>query len=137
MTVFSRIRLHRKGLESLLSPLEADVLKILWAEKEARVRDVYSRLKSKRKVALTSVAVILDRLHKKKLVTRNIQVGRGGYHYIYMPRITRNDFESSIVAKTVDKLVENFGDVAVNYFYERFVKKKSREGGEGREGRAG
>jgi len=128
MVMFSRIRLQRKGLETLLSPLEADILKILWSEKEVRVRDVYNKLKGKRKVALTSVAVILDRLHKKKLVTRNIQVGRGGYHYIYLTKITRADFESSVVAKTVDKLVENFGDVAVNYFYERFVKKKTREG---------
>ena len=128
MVVISRIRLQRKGLETLLSPLEADVLKILWTEKKVRVRDVYGRLKGKRKGALTSVAVILDRLHKKKFVTRSIEVGRGGYHYIYLPKITRGDFENSVVAKTVDKLVENFGDVAVNYFYERFARKKAKAG---------
>jgi len=126
MIVISRIRLKRKGLECLLSPLEADILKILWTEKHARVRDVYDKLKGRRKVALTSVAVILDRLHKKKFVTRSVQVGLGGYHYIYLPKISKNDFEHSIVNETVNKLIENFGDVAVNYFNERFVKKKVR-----------
>ena len=128
MVTISKIRLQRKGLESLLSPLEADVLKILWTEKEIRVRDIYERLKGKRKVALTSVAVILDRLYKRKFVIRNIEVGRGGYHYIYMPKVTRADFENSVVEKTVNKLIENFGDVAVNYFHERFVKKKIKRG---------
>ena len=124
MVVISRIRLKRKGLELLLSPLEADILKILWTGKHTRVRDVYDKLKGKRKVALTSVAVILDRLHKKKFVTRTVQVGRGGYHYIYLPKISKSDFEHSIVNQTVNKLIENFGDVAINYFNERFVKKK-------------
>lgn len=124
MTVVSRIRLKRKGLECFLSPLESDILKILWDEKHTKVRDIYNKLKGRRKVALTSVAVILDRLYKKKLVTRRVQVGRGGYHYIYLPRISENAFESSVVDETVNKLIENFGDVAINYFNERFVKKK-------------
>jgi len=124
MVVISRIRLKRKGLECMLSPLEAEILKILWTEKKARVRDVYNRLKNRRKVALTSVAVILDRLYKKKFVTRSIQVGRGGYHYIYLSKITRADFENSVINETVNKLIENFGDVAINYFNERFVRKK-------------
>jgi len=124
MVAISRIRLKRKGLECLLSPLEAEILKILWTQKNARVRDVYDRLRTRRKVALTSVAVILDRLYKKKFVSRQAQVGRGGYHYIYSSRISQNDFENSIVNETVNKLIENFGDVAINYFNERFTKKK-------------
>jgi len=124
MVDVSRIRLKRKGLECLLSPLESDILKILWTKKQVRVRDVYDKLKGKRKVALTSVAVILDRLYKKKFVTRSVQAGRGGQHYIYSSKVSKGDFENSVLHETVNKLIENFGDVAVNYFNERFVKKK-------------
>jgi len=124
MVMISRIRLKRKGLECLLSPLEAEILKILWVEKKMRVRDIYDKLKCKRKVAHTSIAVILDRLYKKKFVVRNVEAGLGGNHYIYSVRVTRADFENSVIRKTVDKLVENFGDVAINYFHERFAKKK-------------
>jgi predicted transcriptional regulator len=124
MASINRIRLERKGLESLLGPLEADILKILWTKDEARVREVYNLLKNKRKVALTSVAVTLDRLYEKKLVKRDVESGKGGTHYIYSTRTSKGDFESSVIENTVNKLIDNFGNVAVNYFNERFAKKK-------------
>src|SRR3989338_2841247 len=124
MVTINRIRLERKGLESLLGPLEAEILKILWTKKDARVREVYNILRQKRKVALTSVAVILDRLHEKKLVKMEVESGKGGTHYIYSTRTSRGDFESSVIENTVNKLIDNFGNVAVNYFNERFAKKK-------------
>lgn len=124
MVSINKIRLERKGLESLLGPLEADILKILWAKDEARVREVYNLLKNKRKVALTSVAVTLDRLYEKKLVKRDVESGKGGTHYIYSTRTSKGDFESSVIENTVNKLIDNFGNVAVNYFNERFSKKK-------------
>ena len=119
----NRIRLQKKKL-GVLSPLEMDVISILWKKEQGmRVRDIYSMLKGRRKVALTSVAVILDRLYEKKLVKRSIETGRGGQHYIYSTKVTRAGFETSVVDRTVNKLIENFGATAVNYFNERFSKK--------------
>ena len=118
MVKVSRIRVGKSV--AVLSPLENDVIKILWKWEEMRVRDIYLILKKRRKVALTSVAVILDRLHEKKLVSRKIELGRGGEHYIYCSKCTKEAFENSIVEKTVDKLIEKFGPVAVTYFNERF-----------------
>ena len=118
----TKISLQKKKL-GVLSPLEADVISILWKKENGmRVRDIYSILKSKRQVALTSVAVILDRLHEKKLVKRSIERGRGGEHYIYSCKISREDFEISVIDKTVNKLIDNFGPLATNYFNERFSK---------------
>lgn len=115
-----KIRLDGQKIKAL-SPLEEDVLKILWGGgKELRVRDVYAKTRKNRRTALTSVAVILDRLHKKKLVTRRTAPGLGGYHYFYSPLLTRESFESSVVAAVVERLIGNFGSVAVNYFNERF-----------------
>jgi predicted transcriptional regulator len=124
---FNKIRFEKKGVETLLSPLEADVLRILWENDNVKARDVYNVLKKKRKVALTSVVVILDRLHKKKLVKRTTKPGRGGYHYIYTPSTTKVDFEHSIMEGVTDKLIDTFGSSAVNYFNERFSKKKGRK----------
>jgi predicted transcriptional regulator len=123
MVAVSKIRFQKKGLETLLSPLECDILEVLWKKNDAKVRDIYKIVRKKRKVALTSIAVILDRLHKRNLVTRKIESGRGGYHYIYVARISKDDFENSIIEKTVNKLIESFGPNAVNYFNERFKKK--------------
>jgi len=118
-----RIRFGKKGVETFLSPLEADVLKAMWELNKAKVRDIYNSLKDRRKVALTSVAVILDRLYEKKLVSREAQTGRGGYHYIYSPSATKSDFEYSLIENTVNKLIDTFGSSAVTYFNERFKNK--------------
>ena len=121
-----KIRLKKKGFESLLSPLESVVLCELWKKKNGvKVRDIYKSIRKKRIVALTSVAVILDRLHDKKIVSRKIEKGRGGIHYIYSA-VPKKEIEQTIMEKTVDKLISNFGSVAVSYFNERFGKKKNK-----------
>lgn len=122
MVKVSRIRFNENSV-AVLSPLENGVIKILWKNKEMKVRDIYSILRKKRKVALTSVAVILDRLYEKKIVARRIAFGRGGEHYIYSSRCSQQDFEQSVIDKTVNKLIDKFGPVAVTYFNERFSKR--------------
>jgi len=105
----------------LLSPLEGDVLKVLWPDKKLRVRDIHKKLR--RDVALSSVAVILDRLHSKKIVARDVETGRGGVRYIYYPVQDKEGFEKSVVEKTVNKLIDTFGQNAVAYFNDRFKKR--------------
>lgn len=110
--------------DSVLSPLEADILKIMWPDKKMKVRQVYEKLKPKRKVALTSIAVILDRLYDKKVVDRKVETGRGGLRYIYYPRQNKAEFEKSVVENTVNKLIQRFGSTAVSYFNDRFSERK-------------
>ncbi len=100
-----------------LSPLENGILNVLWKSSEGmRVRDIYAKLKS---VPLTSIAVILDRLHAKGAVVRESEKGRGGTRYIYSA-VPKESFQRSIVAGAMDRLVENFGQIAVNYFNEKY-----------------
>ena len=117
-------RIDSKKNIDVLSPLESDVLNELWPDKNLRVRDIYQRLRKERKVALTSVAVILDRLFEKGVVDRRIESARGGLRYVYFPKQDRKQFETSVVEQTVNKLIANFGDAAISYFNERFVKGK-------------
>ena len=124
MAELTKLRFDRNGVHSILSPLETDTLLILWKLEKARTTEIHRLLKRKRKVALTSVAVTLDRLHQKSIVARTIEKGLGGGHYIYYPKKTRQEFEESVVDHTVNKLINNFGSVAANYFYKRFSKKE-------------
>lgn len=117
------IKINSADFESVLSPLEADVLKILWPNKKLKVRDIYSALTPNRKVALSSIAVILDRLYQRKIVKRECETGRGGMRYIYYPVKDRKQFEASVVEETVNQLINRFGHTAVSYFNERFAKK--------------
>lgn len=109
--------------DAILSPLEKDILTVLWPDKKLRVRQIFDKLKSKRKLALSSVAVLLDRLHAKGIVKRNVETGRGGVRYVYYPAQDRNAFEQGIIATTVDKLIEKFGRNAVSYFNDRFARR--------------
>jgi predicted transcriptional regulator len=106
-----------------LSPLEADVLKILWPSRSMTVRKIYDRLRGKRDVALTSIAVILDRLYKRGLVDRSMEAAKGGIRYIYFPKKDKKQFEQTVVQDAVDRLIEKFGPTATNYFNERFGRK--------------
>ncbi len=117
---FEKLGSKTKGLNALLSPLESEVLEVLCKCHEATVRDIHKKLKSKS--ALTSVAVILDRLHDRKLVTRKALFGRGGQHYVYSAKASKKDLEYSVLENAVNKLIEGFGSTAVSYFNERFKK---------------
>ena len=117
-------RVDSKANFDVLSPLENDVLNELWPDKKLRVRDLYQVLKKQRKVALTSIAVILDRLFVKGIVDRQIESARGGLRYLYFPKQDKKQFEKSVVEQAVNKLIANFGDAALSYFNERFVKRK-------------
>ena len=121
-----RMRFNKKGINTLLSPLETDTLMLLWKMDQSKVKDLHIVLKKDKNVALTSVAVILDRLHQKGIVDRTIEKGRGGGHYIYSAKSSKEEFEESIVDSTVNKLINNFGSTAVNYFNKRFSKKVGR-----------
>ena len=104
------------------SAVEKEILNLLWANKELKVRELHEKIKKKHKVALTSIAVYCDRLHQKGYVDRKIVTGRGGSRYIYFPLKDKKQFEESIVKSTVDKLIESYGESAVSYFNERFGK---------------
>lgn len=115
--------MQQKSLSYLkLSPLEAEVLQRLWEQEKMYVRDIYNCLKKERKVALTSIAVILDRLHKKGLVEREVEASRGGFRYLYSAAKDQKEFERTLVENTVNTLISRFGKTALSYFNERFSR---------------
>lgn len=120
MVEIRKIDLEKNSI-GVLSPLQASILDTLWKKDRQKVRDIHSNLRHKG-IALTSIAVDLDRMHKKGMVWRSVENGRGGPHYIYSVRKSREEFEKSILDGTVNKLIEKFGSVAVDYFNERFSK---------------
>lgn len=107
--------------DSVLSPLEANVLKVLWPNKHLRVKEIHTHLK--KKVALSSVAVICDRLHSKGVLKRDIETSmKDCVRYVYSPTQDQQHFEKSVIEKAVNNLIDSFGSTAVAYFNERFKK---------------
>ena len=112
--------LSSKVSQPVLSDVEASILDVLWDKGEARVREIHDIVSKKHQVAHTSIAVLLDRMHTKQLVTRKVESCKGGFRYIYRPVESKDEFKRSAMQHAVDKLIDTFGASATSYFNERF-----------------
>lgn len=97
------------GLEKVLGPLEAEVVRAVWSAKGAvSVRDVLARLNRDRRDALayTTVMTVMSRLAEKEILRRR-QDGRA---YLYESAAT----DAASIA--VRNLMRDFGESAVAQF---------------------
>jgi len=108
---------HKKNLEKVLGDLEADVLGALWKLKTSDVRGVHKEVEGKRKVAVTTVATVLDRLFEKGLVERELKRAKG-IRYEYRPSLTEVELKDNIVRDVVRGLLETFGDATISHLIE-------------------
>lgn len=116
----SQYNIGEKELQAFLGPLEANVIEIVWSSKKPlTVREVYEKLRRKRKIAYTTVMTTMDRLYDKGLLDRKAEKGRGGVFYVYWPKFEKNSFKKSAVHEVLNSLVENFGEIVASYLVER------------------
>jgi len=99
----------KQDVAKVLGPLEAEVMKVLWAEQEPRsVRAVLERLNKGRNppLAYTTVMTVMARLADKAILRRAMN-GRG---YVYEAAVP------DAAAIAVRNLVRDFGDAALAGF---------------------
>ena len=113
-----------KGVLENVSPLEADVLRALEPGGKLKVKEVHAVVSKRHRAQVTSIAVMLDRLHSKKLVGRKMETCRGGTRYIYFLSKKPEEMEQDYLEKQVDSIISKFGDSAVAYFHKRFAENK-------------
>ena len=89
----------KKSIHSLLTETEQILMNILWALKEATVRQILERLPSERSMAYTSASTIVRILESKKLVKSR----KEGKTHIYTPILQKEDFENH----ALDHLISN------------------------------
>jgi len=80
-----------------LTPLELEIMEVLWETGAANVQTVQQRLK--RELAYTTVQTMLNILHRKGKVKRALK----DRAYFYKPAVSR----SQVVKHAVNDLVEN------------------------------
>ncbi|WP_024795016.1 BlaI/MecI/CopY family transcriptional regulator [Tomitella biformata] len=82
-----------------LGDLEAAIMDVLWHEAAPlNVRGVLARLKTDRVLAYTTVMTVLDNLHSKEWVTREL-VGKA---YYYRPMHTKAEAAANLLRKVLD-----------------------------------
>ncbi|HKB09862.1 MAG TPA: BlaI/MecI/CopY family transcriptional regulator [Vicinamibacterales bacterium] len=102
--LFWGFKSSREIFEAGLGSLETDVMRVMWASGEISVREACARLGSA--VAYTTVMTTMDRLFKKRLLTRR----KVGQAFVYRAVATRGEIESAVAAELVDNLLRRHAD---------------------------
>jgi predicted transcriptional regulator len=82
-----------------LGKLERQVLEETWHRGETSVRDVFHAFD--KGVAYTTLMTTLDRLYKKRLLSRR----KGGRAFLYSPLVTRAELEQGIREDVIEGLL--------------------------------
>ena len=90
----------RKKEGDQLTPLELEIMKVLWETGPATVQVVQERLAATRGLAYTSVQTMLNVLHRKRKVERELR----DRAYLYAPVVTRAEVVSTTMGDIIDRL---------------------------------
>jgi predicted transcriptional regulator len=93
---------HKDGPEKMLTETELELMTILWKLGQGSVADVIANLSAGRDLAYTSVSTILRILEQKGVLTTRKE-GRG---HIYIPQISKSDYESKTVKHVIDRVFD-------------------------------
>lgn len=80
-----------------ITPLELEIMNVLWQLGSANVQTVQRELK--RELAYTTVQTILTVLHRKKKVKRTLK----DKAYIYRPTVTQSKLTGHAVSELIDR----------------------------------
>jgi predicted transcriptional regulator len=83
-----------------LTPVELELMDILWKIGQGTVRDVMAHLPRGRNLAYTSVSTMLRILQQKKILTAK-KLGR---QHIYLPTLSKQIFATHSVTKIVKQV---------------------------------
>ncbi len=89
-----------------LTDLQLALLRVLWTQGEATVAQVVEALRPERELAPTTVATLLSRLEKRRVVSHTTRARQ----YVYRARVSESAVRASMVAGLTDTLFG--GDVA-------------------------
>ena len=81
-----------------LTPLELEIMQVLWETGPANVQTVQRRLE--RDLAYTTVQTMLNVLHRKNKVRRTLK----GKAHFYRPAVSRSQFTGHAVGDLIDRL---------------------------------
>lgn len=105
---------RRDALETLLGPLEQDVMDVAWELGDTTVRDVHERLSGQRSIAYTTVMTTMARLARKGLLVRDT----ADLAHRYRPAIDRDEYARGAAGDVISWLLERYPEPAVAYLAE-------------------
>ena len=99
----------RAKTTSELTPLELEIMKVLWETGPAAVQVVQERLAVERRLAYNTVQTMLNVLQRKGKVTRELQ----GRAYVYAPVVSRVQASRQAVGDLVHRMFDGSAESLV------------------------
>jgi BlaI family transcriptional regulator, penicillinase repressor len=96
---------RRKNAEQSLTPLELEIMNVLWETGPANVQTVQARL-TERNLAYTTVQTMLNVLHRKGRVKRKLKERA----YLYQPILSRQKAVTEAVGDMLDRFFGGSAD---------------------------
>ena len=112
MVKIDRINISNEGLTKFFSPIEAQIMEVLWENNEMMT----SEITKKTDIPLSSVAGTLDRLVKADFAKRRLEKNGQRVRYIYSATATADNAATAITTRILDSLVDTFGVAAIENF---------------------
>ena len=101
-----------------LGELEQQVMDIVWKSKNCTARDVLTKIERDKKLAYTTVATILQRLHDKELLSRK----ESSTGHIYSPKVSKEKYTKNVAQSFLKNFINSFGDTAIASFADSIDK---------------
>jgi predicted transcriptional regulator len=99
---------RRKNSDNSLTPLELEIMNVLWETGPAAVQTVQAKLKG-RELAYTTVQTMLNVLHRKGRVKRQLK----DRAYLYRPVLSRQKAVTQAVGDMLDRFFGGSADSLV------------------------
>ncbi|MEO8595722.1 MAG: BlaI/MecI/CopY family transcriptional regulator [Candidatus Solibacter sp.] len=99
---------RRKNAEQGLTPLELEIMNVLWETGPVNVQIVQARL-TERELAYTTVQTMLNVLHRKGKVKRRLK----DRAYLYQPVLSRQNAVAQAVGDVLDRFFGGSADSLV------------------------
>ena len=99
---------RRKNVDQSLTPLELEIMTVLWETGPANVQSVQARLTA-RNLAYTTVQTMLNVLERKGKVERRLK----DRAYLYKPIVSRQNATSQAVGEMLDRFFGGSADSLV------------------------
>jgi predicted transcriptional regulator len=113
MVKLDRINLSNEGLTKFFSPIEAQIMEVLWTNGESTTPEITE----KTDIPLSSVAGTLDRLVKAGFAQRKVDTNGQRVRYLYSATESMENTANTITKRVLDSLVDTFGKVAIENFH--------------------
>ena len=88
-----------------LTDLQIAILRLVWADGEMTVAQIWEQLYPERKLAQTTIATIVARLQRRRILARRTKDGQ----FVYRALVTEADVQHSMVSELTERLFA--GDV--------------------------